>query len=132
MVALEKERFWAKERRAKEQREKEQREKEQRAKEQKSEEKKNKRAKERRAKERRAKKRRAKEQRAKEGKVNEWIPNRVGWFWVISKGRLFMVPLGVKWRNKIKKNWFWYKNKIRSTHLKVKFSKNSKGQIIFF
>ena len=104
MVALEKERFWAKERRAKEQREKEQR-----AKEQKSEEKKNKRAKERRAKEQRANKRRAKEQRAKEGKVNEWIPNRVGWFWVLSKGRLFMVPLGVKWRNKIKK-LFWSKN----------------------
>ena len=53
--------------------------------------------------------------------------SRVGRFGVLSICRLFVVPLGAKWREKNKKIIF-VQNPMRATLLKVIFSKNSRGK----
>ena len=54
------------------------------------------------------------------------LHNRMGQFWVLRKVRLFAIPLGAKWRNKITK-MILIQKPMRATHLKVLFSKNSRG-----
>ena len=55
----------------------------------------------------------------------------VGQFWVLSKESLLVVPLGAKWSNKIEKMILIQKPmRTTTTHLKILFSKNSRGQKI--